>query len=67
MSSRKKLSRREKRIFELEQKIEELTKDNIALKSRLYDKKINDASIIEDLEMLLLLHTTPANLQDQAG
>jgi len=48
-------------------KVEKLTSDNIALKKELYHSKKKDEAVIEDLEMLLLLYTTPANLQTQAG
>ena len=67
MSKTRKLSQREKRIYELELKVEKLTSDNIALKKELYHSKKKDEAVIEDLEMLLLLYTTPANLQTQAG
>lgn len=66
MSKTRKLSQREKRIYELELKLEQLTSDNIALKTKVYDLLKERESFIEDLELLRDLHTIPANLQTQA-
>ncbi len=67
MSKTRKLSQREKRIYELELKLEQLTSDNIALKTKVYDLLKERESFIEDLELLRDLHHIPANLQTQAG
>ena len=67
MSKTRKIRSLERQLAKAELERDDYQRQCIQLKKEAYNQKIKDASIIEDLEMLLLLHSTPANLQTQAG
>ncbi len=65
MSNRRKLSRRDKRIFELEAERDALRLKVISLQKDIYNKELSAKATIKELEALLLAYE-PSLLKEQA-